>query len=186
MGLLGDVLASIMNIKRIEQDIEDLRKEVLSLKKQIQGGQIATKEKCANTENLKKEMIISDKSAKEVFTENVNLILPILEDLAGGNFNGDKWIDLIKSLNCKELVSIWSKISGKADSVFRILAVWGFRPELCTSFTCIGNEDVMYKDLNSEKLEQGVKYEVIKKCWLFTGKDGNKTVVVKGVVKKTI
>lgn len=196
-----DVLCSVMNIKEMERDVEDLKKEVASLKKMIQnrqdtsvsnqGGESFTEAVHSNqqSQNNDHSQIVrkpNSKPAKDAFIENITLIKPLLENLSGDSYQGNKWNDLILSLNSDELISMWSKIQEKPESVIRILAAWGIKPDSCTSFYCTGNEDEMYSDLNSEKLEQGVKYNVVKKCWLLTNNDGQKTVIVKGEVRKSV
>lgn len=184
MGSFFDILNSLMNIGEMEQDIANLKKEIANLKRQIQENNIVI----VNPENVNPKNEPTppqvSKSAKEAFIDNLTLVKPILENLTDGSFQGEKWNELISSLESNELVSIWSRINGKAESVMRILAVWGLKPELCTSFTCTGNEEEMYYEPNSDNLEQGAKYDVVKNCWLLTDNEGKKSVVVKGKVKK--
>ncbi len=173
-----------MNIGEMEQDIANLKKEIANLKRQIQENNIVIENpENVNPKNEPTPPQVS-KSAKEAFIDNLTLVKPILENLTDGSFQGEKWNELISSLESNELVSIWSRINGKAESVMRILAVWGLKPELCTSFTCTGNEEEMYYEPNSDNLEQGAKYDVVKNCWLLTDNEGKKSVVVKGKVKK--
>ena len=173
-----------MNIGEMEQDIANLKKEIANLKRQIQENNIVIVNPEKDKQKNEPTPPQVSKSAKEAFIDNLTFVKPILEDLTDGSFQGEKWNELIASLESNELVSIWSRINGKAESVMRILAVWGLKPELCTSFTCTGNEEEMYYEPNSDNLEQGAKYDVVKNCWLLTDNEGKKSVVVKGKVKK--
>lgn len=189
MGLLKNFLRSVLNIDNVENEVRsiktDLRiqkEEMDALKKDIHKANDVSSE--SKTECSTKGAQPTVKSAKDVILDNIAVVKPFLQDLTGESFEGNKWNDLISSLNNKELNDVWPKIKTKADSVLRILAFWGFRPELCTSFTCTGSENTMYEIPESDNFVVGAKYSVVSKCWIYTDASGSKQVLIKGSVKK--
>lgn len=190
MSFIDTILNSIMNRGKMEKDIDclkkDLReqkKEVETLKKQINNQQSSSEKQRSNDTSLVKTF--EGKPAKDAIIENIELITPLLQSLTSDSYSGEKWADLIKSLNSPELNDIWGKIGCKSDALMRILSFWGFRPELCTSFICSGKENELYEAENLTNLEQGEKYDVMSKCWLFTNNEGVKSVIIKGKVRKS-
>lgn len=194
MGFLKDVICAWTNKENIERDIESLKRENAALRKDVESlknkGQHqesgASKEATQNctTESDKPKNVVEEKSAKQVFSENLEMFLPFLAELTKESFNGEKWKDQILSLGNAEMNTIWSKTKGKSDSLLRILAFWGYKPELCSSFVSTGNENGMYEEEDGGSLTNGIKYDVLSKCWLHTENNGTKNVVLKGKVKK--
>ena len=191
MGLIKNIISAFSNAEKHEEDIEFLKHEVRSLKKVINENCEKTKSvsdrQVANCPEMVKDgskTSAKDLSAKDACVSNIANIIPLLEDLTGDSFNGDKCDGLILSLNSAELCGIWAKIKTKPESVLRVLAFWGFKPELCSSFVCTGNEEQMYKEENGDELEIGARYNVLSKPWLFTDGDGVKKVIIKGRAKK--
>lgn len=190
MSFFDTILNSIMSKRKMEKDIDSLKKdlndqkkEVETLKKQINNQQSSSeKRRSDDTASVK---TFEGKPAKDAIIENIELIKPLLENLTSDSYNGEKWADLIKSFNSPELNGIWGKIGCKSDALMRIFSFWGFRPELCTSFICTGKENELYEAENLTNLEQGVKYDVMSKCWLFTNNEGVKSVIIKGKVRKS-
>lgn len=194
MGFLKDVICAWTNKENIERDIESLKRENAVLRKDIESlknkGQHqetgASKEPTQScpTESDKPKNVVNEKSAKQVFSENLEKFLPFLAELTNESFDGEKWKELIGSFGNSEMNTIWAKTKGKPDSLLRILAFWGYKPELCSSFVCTGNENDMYEEGDGGSLTNGIKYDVLSKCWLHTDNNGTKNVVLKGKVKK--
>lgn len=201
MGLIKDIICALTNKDNIERDIDALKRKCKTLEKEIDSmkkGESPFQDevlvKSIKKQDKKEEYVKSnkveplrvdcEKSAKEVFKENIELFIPFLSDLTEKTYDCAKWDKLIESVGSSDLSGIWSKTKGKSEAMTRILAFWGYRPELCMSFVCSGKENDMYEVEGVESLENGAKYDVISKCWLYTDDKGIKSVVVKGKVKK--
>ncbi len=195
MGFIKDVICAWTNKENIERDIESLKRQNVALRKEFEslkksqsqesGAMKPTMSNCpTESDKLKNSIVV--KPAKQVFSENVELFLPFLSELTKESFDSGKWKDLVSSLGNDELNTIWLKTNGKQDSILRVLAFWGYKPELCSSFVCIGGESDLYEEEDGGSLVAGIKYDVLSKCWLHTDDNGKKNVVLKGKVKKHV
>lgn len=162
--------------KKLKHEINELQKLVERLQSKLDDVSTISSNK---VETPARKVI----SAKEAIAENIGLLSPMLKSLLDGTFCPDKWDDVIIDIDNSELASMWGKVRTKTDSILRVLAVWGIRPDFCDSFVSMGEENEMYDLDSGGDVEKGKKYEVLSKCWLLTGDKGDKSVLLKGIVK---
>lgn len=122
--------------------------------------------------------------AKESFIKNINKFTSKLNSLLDASYNSSDWTDDIVGLNNAELTGIWKRINKNVDSILRIFAMWGLKPEYCTSFAGIDNYKEMYVTDTGACIEKGIRYIVKSPCWILTDNaTGKKEIILKGVVE---
>lgn len=122
--------------------------------------------------------------AKDSFISNVNLFKPYLNTLLSGMYNCDDWAKLIYGIKNRELSAYWEKVCRNTDSILRMLAMWGIRPETCTDFVGMEPYKAMYETEIGGSIENGQHYKVESPCWIITDHyTGKKQVLLKGSVR---
>lgn len=122
--------------------------------------------------------------AKESFISNINLFKQHLNTLLNGMYNCDDWGKLINEINNQELSAYWEKVCCNTDSILRMLAMWGIRPETCTDFVGMEPYKEMYQTTIGDSIENGQHYKVEDPCWIITDNyTGKKQVLLKGIVR---
>ena len=71
--------------------------------------------------------------------------------------------------------------------MIQVLSSWQIKSDLCKSFTCLTNDNVLaYKLPDGGQLVMGQKYKVESPCWIHTNEDSDgvvsKKIIVRGVV----
>lgn len=159
--------------------LSDANTEIEKLKKQLSN---------ANTEIEKLKRVQAPPTpkqigAKEAFVENIGKFITKLNSLLDGSYNSNNWTDDIIDLNNEELTAYWKKIYNKVNSILRMLAMWGIKPEKCSSFVGINSYKEMYVTDTGDSIEKGIRYIVKSPCWILTDNaTGEKKIILKGVV----
>ncbi len=122
--------------------------------------------------------------AKESFISNINLFKPHLNTLLNGTYNCDNWAKLIYGIKNRELSTYWEMVCRNTDSILRMLAMWGIRPETCTDFIGMEPYVEMYETTIGGSIENRQHYKVESPCWIMTNNyTGKKQVLLKGIVR---
>lgn len=178
------VAHSIANSKKkkeisdLSAKLSDANVEIEKLKKQLS----ATS---AEIETLKrgKNPPPPKPTAKEIFIKNISKFTTNFNSLLDGSYNSNNWTDDIIDLNNEELIVYWKKIYNKVDSILRMLAMWGIKPETCSSFVGVNSYKEMYITETGDSIEKGIRYIVKSPCWILTDNaTGEKKIILKGVV----
>lgn len=136
------------------------------------------------------EITLSDTvtSAKDAFVRNINLFVPLFDELSAGRVDISKWNDAVISTDSNNLLSVWSKYLKNVSLWENQLASWGIKRDSCVAFVAMEFHKEYYEDVDGRELQMGIKYKVVSSCWnqTITDKNGNcsKTVVKKGIVKE--
>lgn len=127
--------------------------------------------------------IIEGEPASTAFVKNRSRFGTILLGLEKGYIDRDKWSEIIVDINNPQLIDVWKKVMNRPDMWMRIIASWGISFDACKKFTYINGREEMYS-APSEGFCEGVAYNVVKSCWIYTSPEGHKEVIIKGIVKK--
>lgn len=164
----------------LSEKLADANAENETLRKQLADAneEIARLRKVTSPTSSKPEM-----GANETFIKNINRFTTKLNSLLDASYNSNDWTDDIIDLNNEELTGIWKRIHKNVDSILRIFAMWGIKPENCTSFVGIDNYKEMYTTDTGAYIEKGIRYIVKSPCWILTDNaTGKKEIILKGVV----
>ena len=135
------------------------------------------------------EITLSDAvtSAKDAFVRNINLFVPLIDELSTGRVDVNKWSDAVISTDSNNLLSVWRKYLKNVSLWENQLASWGIKRDLCVAFVAMEYHKEFYEDKDGQELQLGIKYQVVSSCWIQTISDTNgncsKKVVKKGIVK---
>lgn len=166
-------------ISDLSAKLSDANAEIEKLKKQLF---VAN----AEIERLKRDRDTPPPKpigAKEIFIKNISRFTTKFNSLLDGSYNSNNWTDDIIDLNNEELTAYWKNIHNKVDSILRMLAMWGIKPETCSSFVGINSYKKMYFTETGDSIEKGIRYVVKSPCWILTDNaTGEKKIILKGVV----
>ena len=127
--------------------------------------------------------------AKKALLSNLEKISFLLPTLHNG-FSVEKWTEVIVDINDYDLTEFWKKLATQPNvtkKMIQVLSSWQIKSDLCKSFTCLTNDNVLaYKLPDGGQLVMGQKYKVESPCWIHTNEDSDgvvsKKIIVRGVV----
>lgn len=161
-------------------EFEELQRKVTSLERENEELKKAKKSDSVNqNEYVSKKNYVP---AKEDFLKNIDRFLPYLNSLVDGTYNSEVWTDNIIDINNGELMTYWKKIHDNQESILRLLAMWGIKPDNCDSFEGMETYALTYETADGSPIVVGKKYKVIKPCWMITS-DNSKKTLLKGIVE---
>lgn len=169
------------NVSNLSEMLAEANAEKEKLRKQLTDAneEIARLRGSANPVTSKQKI-----GAKETFIKNIKRFTTKLNSLLDNSYNSSDWTDDIIDLNNEELTDLWKRIYKNVDSILRIFAMWGIKPENCTSFVGIDSYKEMYATNTGIGIEKGIRYIVKSPCWILTDNaTGKKEIILKGVVE---
>lgn len=127
--------------------------------------------------------------AKKALLSNLEKISFLLPTLHNG-FSVERWTEVIVDINDYDLTEFWKKLATQPNvtkKMIQVLSSWQIKSDLCKSFTCLTNDNVLaYKLPDGGQLVMGQKYKVESPCWIHTNEDSDgvvsKKIIVRGVV----
>lgn len=190
---VGCIVGSIVVSSKMKKRITVLERELSFIKRE--NGELKTKQRVHTGQEVPpKTPIVESKSphpipkqvqgAKESFIANLHFFKPYLNTLIDGTYNCDDWTKVIHNISNGELSCYWEKVYRNTDSILRMLAMWGIRPETCIDFIGVEPYKEMYQTITGDLIEIGQRYKVESPCWITTDNyTGKKQVLLKGIVR---
>mgnify|MGYP006916145885 CR=1 FL=1 len=181
--VIGVVVGGVVAIayrSKSKKEIDKLRQEAENLRNELQHER--TRKDTQNDNKPKKDYAPADIA----FKDNLKTFTPLLKGVSKKEItNRTKWTEAIISVNNEELTDLWKASNKRPELWITYLQTFGLQMDWVDSFVAMEYHTELYDVDSNEKIEVGQKYKVISSCWLYTDDNNEKSVVCKGVVKKT-
>lgn len=157
---------------------------VLIARKRNEGGDNKKTEKKRHPPVLppKKEKVWEP--AEFAVEKNLTKIAPLLRGVSRESItNSEEWTSLVISINNDDLTQLWKECVKRPELWVTYLQTFKLQMEWVDSFEGLDGYKEKYSMENGDDIVIGKKYRVVSPCWIYTDKNNQKSVILKGIVK---
>ena len=157
---------------------------VLIARKRNEGGDNKKTEKKRQPPVLppKKEKVWEP--AEFAVEKNLTKIAPLLRGVSRESItNSEEWTSLVISINNDDLTQLWKECVKRPELWVTYLQTFKLQMEWVDSFEGLDGYKEKYSMENGDDIVIGKKYRVVSPCWIYTDKNNQKSVILKGIVK---
>lgn len=157
---------------------------VLIARKRNEGGDNKKTEKKRQSPVLPQKKEKAWEPAEFAVEKNLTKIAPLLRGVSRESItNSEDWTSLVISINNDDLTQLWKECVKRPELWVTYLQTFKLQMEWVDSFEGLDGYKEKYSMENGDEIVVGKKYRVVSPCWIYTDKNNQKSVILKGIVK---